>query len=57
MAAIAKEEFSKRLLARQRARKRREGRARERFFDTYTIESCLQSIDQRRKYLNGRRDL
>lgn len=56
MAAIAKEEFSKRLLARQRAKRAREARKEERFFNTYTIESCLQSIDQRRKYLNGRRD-
>lgn len=57
MAAIAKKEFSKRLLAIKRAKKAREAREEERFFNTYTIESCLQSIDQRCKYLNGRRDL
>lgn len=56
MAAIAKGEFTKRLFFIKRAEKIRKAREEERFLSKYTIESCVQSIEQRRKYLNGRRD-
>ena len=55
MPALTREEFTRKLRTEKRNKVIREARAEERFLNQYTIESCIRSVEKRRKYMNGMR--